>query len=187
MCRPCVGRDLRDITSSSFYFGMLGPDDGELRPSNFLHLAHQLSLYLTQATGFQARQARRARWRRHTLRMNGCTDSMRVLRLHVADTHPQVFVPRLPITLPEQNDSIDVAPLRTSTCTRHRLRPDGERHRCAAVLVDCVGWVVLRGHLQWGLHHRWHRIVQQSPRIVWHQRGLHDASGSGHDYHRHRV
>ena len=25
---------------------MLGPDDGELRPSNFLHLAHQLSAYI---------------------------------------------------------------------------------------------------------------------------------------------
>jgi hypothetical protein len=30
------------------------------------------------------------------------------------------------------------------------------------------------------VHHRWHRFV-------WQLRVLHDASGSGNDYHRHRV
>ena len=39
--------------------------------------------------------------------------------------------PGSPIALPEQYASIFVAPLRASTCARHLLRPDGERHRCA--------------------------------------------------------
>ena len=88
VCRPRFVR----LTYTSFYFGSLVLMKGKKeKPSNFIQSVcislESAFLYFAapQATGFQARQARRARWRRHTLGMNGCTDSMRVLRLHVAD------------------------------------------------------------------------------------------------------